>query len=67
MGIQAVVLLGGIAVALAAGIFAAAWGLRTVGWISLGLIPVTWAAIQLIERSLGREIWRYSKPYGDHA
>jgi hypothetical protein len=67
MGIQTLVLFAGVAVALAVGIITAAWGLRVVGWISIGLIPVTWAAIKLLERSLGREIWRYSKPYRDHA
>jgi hypothetical protein len=36
-----------------------------IGWISIGLIPATWLAVRLIERSLGRPIWRYSAPYGD--
>jgi hypothetical protein len=67
VGIQTLVVFAGIAIALAVGTIAASWGtsLRMIGWISIGLIPATWLAVRLIERSLGRPIWRYSAPYGD--
>jgi hypothetical protein len=65
MGIQALVVFVGVAIALALGITTAAWGasLRVAGWIAIGFVPIMWALLHLIERLMGREIWRYSAPY----
>lgn len=65
MGIQTLVVFVGVAITLVLGITTAVWGasLRAAGWIAIGFVPITWALLHLIERLIGREIWRYSAPY----
>lgn len=65
MGIQALVVLGGIVAALVVG---AVVGLGSnspsaMGWTVLVFGAATYAALSLVERALGRGIWEYTAPY----
>ena len=65
MGIQTLVVFGGIALALGVGVLTPIWvtSMRTAALISLGLIALMGPALWLIERLLGRDIWHYHAPY----
>ena len=65
MGIQAVIVFIGVIVALMVGIVAGTSDLPAplTGWLAVGLLPVIWTALHLIERFVGHEIWRYRAPY----
>ena len=65
MGIQALVVFIGLTVALIAGVLAGTWegGARLAGWLAVGLVPVMWTLLYLIERVTGRQIWHYTAPY----
>jgi hypothetical protein len=65
MGIQAVVVFIGVVLALAVGIFAGTWYVNSalVGWLAIGLVPVMWGLMHLVERLIGRGIWNYTAPY----
>ena len=65
MGIQALVVFVGLAIALIAGVFTAPFesGARVAGWLAIGLVPVLSALLHVTERVIGREIWHYRAPY----
>jgi hypothetical protein len=65
MGIQTLVVFVGIAIALALPIITVAWSasMRTVSWIVIGMVPLMWTLLRLVEWLFGREIWQYSAPY----
>ena len=65
MGIQALVVLGGIVAALVVGVVVGLGSSSpsTMGWIVLVFGAATYAALSLIERALGRGIWEYTAPY----
>lgn len=65
MRIRTVALFGALAIALGLGVMMATTDIsaRMTGWIAIGLIPFTWAALWLIERLRGRDIWQFRAPY----
>ena len=65
MGIQTFVVFIGLAIALLVG---AIVGMLEVsgplaGWLAVGLLPVVWTLLYVIERATGRAIWHYTTPY----
>ena len=65
MGIQALVLFIGLAIALAAGVFAGTLEATApfAGWLVIGLFPVMSALWYLTELAIGWEIFHYTAPY----
>lgn len=65
MGIQVLVVLSGLSIALSVGVLAGTLelGTRLVGLLAIGLVPVVWTLLYLTERVTGREIWHYAAPY----
>ena len=67
MGIQSVVLLAGLAVALIGAILAGAVDApdRLAGWLAMGAAVVAWTLVLVTERVLRRELWLYTAAYPD--
>jgi len=65
MGIQVLVVVSGLSIALSVGVLAAMLELSAplVGLLAIGLVPVLWTLLHLTERVTGREIWHYAAPY----
>ena len=65
MGIQAITVFAGLAIALAVAVFASLLdvGAPLLGWFAIALVPVLWTLLHLTERVIGREIWHYTAPY----
>ena len=65
MGIQALVVFIGLAVALVIGILAGTVEMAALhaGWLAIGLLPVIWTLLYLIERVMGKDVWNYAAPY----
>jgi len=68
MEIQTRVLFVGLGIALIGGVGAGAFsaGLRHAGWLAIGLVPLSWALVSLIERGLGHELWHYTAAYPEY-
>jgi hypothetical protein len=65
VGIQAFVVFVGVAIALLVGVIVGMLDVAgpLAGWLAVGLLPVVWTLLYLIERATGRGIWHYSTPY----
>ena len=65
MGIQAVVVFIGVAIALVVGVIVGMLevGGPLAGWLAVGLLPVSWALLNLVERATGQDVWHYTTPY----
>ena len=65
MGIQAFVVFIGLAIALLGGVIVGMLevGGPVAGWLAVGLLPVVWTLLYLMERATGRDIWHYTTPY----
>lgn len=64
MGIQALVVFIGLAIALSVGVIAGMLeGRPLAGWLTGGLLPAIWTLLYLVERATGRDIWHYTTPY----
>jgi hypothetical protein len=62
--IRTIVVLVSVGGALAVGIAGASWGgPKLSGVLVLGLVPVVWGALHLLDRSRGRDIWHFDAPY----
>ena len=62
--IRAIVILVTIVGALAVGIAgASSGGPKLSGVLVLGVVPVMWRALRLLERRMGRDIWQFDNPY----
>ena len=62
--IRAIVILVTIVGALAVGIAGASWGgPKLSGVLVLGVVPVMWGALRLLERRMDRDIWQFDAPY----
>jgi hypothetical protein len=55
----------GVVIAMAAGALASTvgFGMHLAAWLAVGLVPVTWTLVNLLERAIGRDLWHYSAPY----
>jgi hypothetical protein len=69
LGIQALVVFVGIVAALAVAALGIAWfdTLNSAGWLALGIVPVAWVLLRLVEQLIGRDIWHYAAPYPPEA
>lgn len=56
--------LGTLGLAMVVGMIAAASGSRTImAAVVAGLVPAVWGLSRVIERALGRDMWRFDAPY----
>ena len=65
MAIQALVVFIGLTIALSVGGIAGMLegGGPLAGWLTVGLLPVMWTLLYLVEWATGRDIWHYTTPY----
>jgi hypothetical protein len=65
VGIQSLVVVVGIAIALTLGILSAVWFRDTsgTGWLAVSVLPAMLALLRLTERNISRGIWDYTAPY----
>jgi hypothetical protein len=64
VGIQALVVFVGLTIALIVGVLAGTSEVAGLaGWLAIGLVPLIWASVYLMERVIGRQIWQHTAPY----